>query len=217
MARHSRGSISPQRSTAAAMPSTVARDPTGLPRPPTISGTEPRGVAITGTPQAMASTITSPNGSSQAIGLISACAPCSRRTRSRRSISPTYSIPPPRSGRTSCSKYACSAAPRSLPASSSGMPAARATSIAVTGPLSADMRPSQKRYSPPRLARGRVVVELDRIRDRRGPGQVARSRAVALGQRDERRARSELADAPVERARLARRASRAPCSGTASR
>ena len=33
------------------------------------------------------------------------------------------------------------------------MPAARATSIAVTGPLSTDMRPSQKRYSPPLLAR----------------------------------------------------------------
>ena len=33
------------------------------------------------------------------------------------------------------------------------MPEARATSIAVTGPLSADMRPSQNRYSPPLPAR----------------------------------------------------------------
>ena len=120
--------------------------------------------------------------------------------RSRRRTS----MPPPSSGSTSSSKYVCSAAPRNLPASSIGMPEARATSIAVTGPLSADMRPSQNRYSPPLLGAARVVVERDRIGNRRRPGQIARGRAVALGQRHERGAGRDLADAPVERARLAR-------------
>ena len=41
----------------------------------TISGAEPSGKAITGVPQAIASVITSPNGSGQRIGMSSALAP----------------------------------------------------------------------------------------------------------------------------------------------
>ena len=47
-----------------------------------------------------------------------------------------------------------------------------------------------------------MVVERDRVGNRRGPGQVGAGPAMAFRQRDERGAGRELADAPVERPRL---------------
>ena len=55
------------------------------------SGTEPQRQAITGVPQAMASIITSPNGSGQSIGNSSASAPPRKADFSASPISPTNS------------------------------------------------------------------------------------------------------------------------------
>jgi hypothetical protein len=70
----------------------------------TISITAPRRVEMTGVPQAIASIIISPNGSSQSIGEMSARAPIRSSTLSAWPTSPTYSIEPPRCGRMNSSK-----------------------------------------------------------------------------------------------------------------
>ena len=58
----------------------------------TTSGTEPQRQAITGVPQAMASIMTSPNGSGQSIGNRSAAALPRKADFSASPISPTNSI-----------------------------------------------------------------------------------------------------------------------------
>ena len=81
--RHTAGSISPTRSTAATKSS---KSSTTNPVTPssTTSGTEPCRMATTGVPQAMASIITSPNGSGQVMGKRKACA-CANSSRLRSS------------------------------------------------------------------------------------------------------------------------------------
>ena len=64
----------------------------------TISGTEPHGNAITGVPHAIASIMTSPKGSGQSIGNISARALPRNSCLSRSVISPTNSTPGPSIG-----------------------------------------------------------------------------------------------------------------------
>ncbi len=59
----------------------------------TTSGTEPQRNATTGVPQAIASIITSPNGSGQSIGNSSAAALPRRSALCASSTSPTYSTP----------------------------------------------------------------------------------------------------------------------------
>ena len=105
------------------------------------SGTDPRRVATTGVPQAIASTITMPNGSSHEIGNTRQDDLAYSSRLSAASASPTYSASGPSSGRTSLSKYSCSAGSLSLPARTMRRPARRAASIAVWAPLSGQNRP----------------------------------------------------------------------------
>ena len=96
----------------------------------------PRGNAITGVPQASASTITMPNGSSQRIGISS---PRARANSERLAAPPTSPTKRTRSpsmcGATSRSKNACWPG-WMTPASTSGTSAARAAAIARCGPFS---------------------------------------------------------------------------------
>ncbi len=98
------------------------------------SGIDPRGKAITGVPQAIASTTLYPNGSSNPIRCRSAWAPPSSSDRSSGLTGPTNDTRSPSSlGATRSSKYAWS---WTIPAITSGIPACTATSIASTVPLS---------------------------------------------------------------------------------
>ena len=71
-----------------------------------ISGMEPRSKAITGVPQAMASTTQNPNGSSKSIRWSRATAPPRKDERSSARTGPTNCTrSPSMRGTTSCSKY----------------------------------------------------------------------------------------------------------------
>ena len=109
------------------------------------SGTAPHRVAITGVPQAIDSIITSPNGSSHSIGKSVARACWSSSTFSPCDTSPTYSIVELRCGRTSESKYSCSAGSAFLPAILSGRSASSAIVTARWAPLSGLIRPRKSR------------------------------------------------------------------------
>ena len=110
------------------------------------SGTEPWRKASTGVPQAMASIITRPKGSGQSIGNSSARASPRNLVLPRSSTSPTNSTPPPSSskGWITVSKYFSSAL-STLAAIFSGMPSARAISMARSGRFSAEIRPRNAR------------------------------------------------------------------------
>jgi hypothetical protein len=97
--RRTRGSSSPARSTAAAISST---EDTTTPVWPsaTTSGTEPLPQAITGVPQAMASVMTSPNGSGHWIGNNNAAAPANSSAFSCCETSSRTSTSSPNSGST---------------------------------------------------------------------------------------------------------------------
>ena len=130
-------SIVGSRPTAAAIArSSSTRNPV---RPSTTSSrAAPSGNAITGVPQASASTITMPNGSSQRIGISSAASAGEQRAlgraadladearRARRRCAAR-----PRGRRTACWPGWIT------PARTSGTPAARAAAIARCGPFSA--------------------------------------------------------------------------------
>ena len=75
------------------------------PRSQMTSGTAPRRVATTGVPQAIDSSITRPNGSSQSIGNSVQRARCSSRTFSSCETSPRYCDASLRCGATSRGKY----------------------------------------------------------------------------------------------------------------
>jgi hypothetical protein len=72
----------------------------------TTSGTDPRRRAITGVPQAMASTMTRPNGSSQRMGTIRQRALASSSFLVGPSASPIHSTPVPTWGRMTVSNQA---------------------------------------------------------------------------------------------------------------
>ena len=172
MARHSLGSISPQRSTAAAISSTVAAIQPVLPVDHDLGHRAAR---------------RRDHGHAAGHGLDhhqpERLVPGERVDQGVRTVQQAHALvqvdladvrdaaaeaaapPPPRSS-------AARRRPRSLPASSSGMPAARATSIAVTGPLSADMRPEPEEVLAAAAGAARVVVERDRVGNRRRPGQI---------------------------------------------
>ena len=104
---------------------------------------EPRRNAITGVPQAIASTTLYPNGSSKPIRCSSACAPPRSADRSPALTGPTKETRSPSSrGATRSSKYVWS---WTIPAITSGRPDASATSIASAVPLSGWILPKKSR------------------------------------------------------------------------
>ena len=111
----------------------------------TTSGTEPWRIATTGVPQAMASIITSPNGSGHVMGKRNACA-CANSSRLRSSLtSPSYTIwSPSMCGSTFSSKYSrygsCS-----TPAMMSLWPSRLAVSMLWWKPLASQTRPKASR------------------------------------------------------------------------
>ena len=143
MARHSLGSISPQRSTAAAISSTVSA----------IQPVWP-GMTISGTRAARGRD----HGDAAGHGLRhhqpERLVPRERIDQGERTVQKAHALveidladirdPAAEAWLHVLGEVAPLLGRRSLPASTSGMPAARATSIAVTGPLSADMRPSRR-------------------------------------------------------------------------
>ncbi len=119
----------------------------------------------------MASIITRPKGSSQSMGNSRQRAPARSSALRLPPTSPIHSTSPPSRGATARSKYSTSPSSRHLAAITSGMPAARAASMAHTGPLSGLIRPRKTAYSPLAARNGK--------RSGRTPlGTVAAHRAV---------------------------------------
>ena len=104
------------------------------------SGTDPRGVAITGVPHAIASVMTRPKGSSQSIGNSTACACASSEAFSSWPISPSTSEPSGRIGRIRPSHSSIS-----VGWEISRRPVRRAVSTARSQPFSGAARPRNSR------------------------------------------------------------------------
>ena len=143
-ARHPSGDSSPTLAAASAMASIPeTRNPVSP--SVTTSGTAPIGSAITGVPHASASTIARPNGSGSRTGNSSARAPArSSALRSFETSPSKITVSASTCGRMRSSKnhasFGCT-----RPASTSGIPARFATSMARSCPLRSHTRPRHSR------------------------------------------------------------------------
>ena len=152
----------------------------------TISGIEPSGYAMTGVPQAIASTTDSPNGSANAIGCSSAARRAEHARRGRAAPTEPEVADARRRRRAARPARGSTARPaRSRRSPGGGRPRAR-SSMASAVPLSGWIRPNATQSRP--LARRTAALRVDAVVDRRRVVELRR--AIGVGDRHEVRRRA---------------------------